>query len=208
MRNYLACVAVLVVAIPLPGLLLHDARTPLQRPLSSLSYDLGPWRGRDEPIPEAVRQRLGTEDLVLREYVDAGGDAVGLYVSYFARQRQNESSHSPRHCLPGAGWRPLSESVVPYPLPAEGHPQMNEILYGRDERQQLVFYWFRERDHILASEYWVKWQLLWDAITRGRTDGALVRISTRVAGSEQAARERALLFMQVALPQLDDIFPR
>jgi EpsI family protein len=58
----------------------------------------------------------------------------------------------------------------------------------------------------VASEYLVKWYLMWDAMTRHRTDGALLRVSTPVEESEDAARERALNFMRVTLPRLNEFF--
>ena len=132
---------------------------------------------------------------------------VWLYVSYFGRQKQGAASHSPRHCLPGSGWQPLDEQRVPYPLAAGSTPTINEIVFGKNDQRQLVYYWFRERDRIVASEYMVKFYLMWDALLRRRTDGALVRVSTPVDGSTPAARERAVRFMQQALPQLDAILP-
>ncbi len=32
---------------------------------------------------------------------------VGLYVGYYASQRQGDTIHSPQNCLPGAGWQPV-----------------------------------------------------------------------------------------------------
>lgn len=180
---------------------------PLQRPLHEFAYVIGRWRGHDAYLSEGVKQQLGTTDLLLREYVDDSGMAIGFYVSYFPRQRQGEVSHSPKHCLPGAGWRPLREGHVPYPL-ADGDAQnINEILYERSGQRQLVLYWFRERDRIVASEYLVKWYLMWDALTRKRSDGALVRISTPVGDSEEAALQRCLDFARAAVPHLKGFFP-
>jgi EpsI family protein len=40
----------------------------------------------------------------------------------------------------------------------------------------LVYYWFQQRGRILTNEFSVKWYLFWDALTRHRTDGAMVRV--------------------------------
>jgi EpsI family protein len=208
-RHYWVAVAVLVLAAPLPSLLGQLKPVPLRRPLSALAYSIGDWHGRDQYLSARVRAMLGTQDLLLREYAAPDRAPVWLYVSYFAEQRQGEISHSPKNCLPGNGWEPEREVTAPYPLPSGGQvdPQINEILYDKEDQRQLVFYWFRERGRIVASEYWVKWYLMWDAVTRHRTDGALVRVSTPVAGSEDAARRRCVAFMQTVLPRLDALFP-
>lgn len=206
-RHYWIAAGVVAMTIPLPAYLASNTKTPLQRPLSALSYQIGSWSGRDQDIDERVRTLLGTDDILLREYVDGSESPVWLYVSYFGRQQQGETSHSPQHCLPGAGWQPLRARRVAYPLSSAASPSINEILYEKEGRRQLVFYWYRERDRIVASEYLVKWYLMWDAMTRHRTDGALLRVSTPVEESEDAARERALNFMRVTLPRLNQFFP-
>lgn len=48
----------------------------------------------------------------------------------------------------------------------------------------MVYYWFQQRGRVLTNEYLVKWFLFWDALTRNRTDGALVRFTTPLAPEE------------------------
>lgn len=206
-RHYWVSIGVLLVATPLPAYLTQQRTTPLRRPLTELSYTVDEWQGRDTYLSDRVRAVLGTEDILAREYVSARRRPIGLYVGFFPRQQRGEISHSPKNCLPGAGWQAVRTRRVAYPLPAESDAQINEMLYERDGRRQLIFYWFRERERILASEYSVKWYLVWDAIVRGRTDGALVRISALVDDSEEQARADCLDFMRRTLPLLNAIFP-
>jgi EpsI family protein len=42
--------------------------------------------------------------------------------------------------------------------------------------RQIVYYWFEERGRHLTNEYVVRWFLFWDALTKHRTDGGLVRL--------------------------------
>jgi EpsI family protein len=192
---------------PLPGYLAGGRQILLRRPLGEFSFQIGDWRGRDDYLSDEVRRTLGTSDVLLRQYVDSEGRAVGLYVSYFPRQQRGEISHSPKHCLPGAGWQPLKVRRVRYPLATDGSEMINEIVYEKQGRRQLVFYWFRERQRIIASEYLAKWYLIWDAITQQRTDGALFRISAPMLDSDEAARERCFDFMRLALPELGQFLP-
>lgn len=206
-RNYWIALGVVLAAAPLPGVLGRNNPVPLQHPLSSLSYEIDGWRGRDESISERVVERLGTRDILLREYADAAGNRVWLYVSYFGRQQQGEQSHSPKNCLPGAGWQPVVDRRVPYPFGGAATGEVNEIVFAKGDYRQLVYYWFRERDRIVASEYWARWYLVVDAVTRQRTDGALVRVSAPVGPSEAEARAAIDAFMRVALPALNQILP-
>lgn len=206
-RHYWITIGVLLAAVPLPGLLGRNDPVPLRRPLDSMSVELEGWRGRDEAIGERVAQRLGTRDVLLREYRDAAGNRVWLYVSYFARQQQGEQSHSPKNCLPGAGWQAIEDRRVPYPFGGPAAGEMNEIVFAKGDHRQLVYYWFRERDRVVASEYLVRWYMIIDAVMRQRTDGALVRVSTPVVRNEAEAQTTIAAFMRVAMPALDAVLP-
>lgn len=206
-RHYWIALGLLLVLAPLPGRIGRNDPVALRQPLASLSLTLDGWTGRDEPIEERVAAKLGTPDLLLREYENAAGERVWVYVSYFGRQQQGEQSHSPRNCLPGAGWSPVEMRRVPFAFGGRGGGEVNEIVFAKGDRRQVVYYWFRERDRIVASEYLVRWYMVVDAVTRRRTDGALIRISAPVRRSEPETRAVLAEFMRVALPALDRILP-
>jgi EpsI family protein len=205
--HYWSAMALLAAAAPLPGYLGHNEPVPLRRPLDQLSYQIGEWQGHDEELSASVREKLGTNDLLMRRYVDPRGDIVLLYVSYFERQQQGEISHSPKNCLPGAGWQPMVAHRVPYPVANAGTGMVNEIVFDKSGQKQLVYYWFQERNRVLASEYLVKLYLIWDAVTRHHTDGALLRVSAVVRGSEEETRAYLSSFMGLALPEINQFFP-
>ena len=60
----------------------------------------------------------------------------------------------------------------------------NRVLIRLGDSQQLVYYWFHQRDRNITNEYLVKWFIFWDALTRNRTDGSLIRLVTPVIESE------------------------
>ena len=39
-----------------------------------------------------------------------------------------------------------------------------------------VYYWFEQRGKRMTSDYLAKASVVWDSLTRGRTDGALTRL--------------------------------
>ena len=57
-----------------------------------------------------------------------------------------------------------------------GSVAMNRVVIERDRARQIVYYGFDQRGRWLTEEYAAKALVLWDAIVRNRTDGALVRI--------------------------------
>jgi EpsI family protein len=136
---------------------------------------------------------------------------VNLYVAYYASQRTGQSAHSPRSCLPGGGWRILD--FGPHEVTGvrgNGAPlRVNRAIVQQGAERQLVYYWFQERGRDITSEYLVKWYLLEDAVTRNRTDGALVRLTTPLRVNEPAAMADARLarFAGLALPALESYLP-
>ncbi|MGA7979220.1 MAG: exosortase C-terminal domain/associated protein EpsI [Chromatiaceae bacterium] len=55
---------------------------------------------------------------------------------------------------------------------------MNRVEIQKGDDREVVYYWFQQRGRDITNEYVVKLYLFWDALTRNRTDGALVRLTT------------------------------
>ena len=95
----------------LTAIFLHRQARPETNPpreaLASFPQELGPWSGTDSPIPDEVRAILGPGDFLNRTYAAADSSSVELFIAYFASQQAGDAIHSPRNCLPGAGWIPL-----------------------------------------------------------------------------------------------------
>ena len=110
--------------------------------------------------------------------------------------------------MPGGGWTILSHTYLPVTLPGRGEPAtINRVLIGREGDRQLVLYWYQERGRIIANEYIAKLYLIADAATRNRTDGALVRISAPVVGSEEVTLQQMLEFARTVYPELSESLP-
>ncbi len=152
-----------------------------------------------------VEHKLALEDYILSDYSKPGGKVVNLYVAYYASQRTGESPHSPLVCIPGDGWSITKFERTSYDA---GRP-LNRAIIERNGSRQLVYYWYEERGRSIASEYWSKWYLLSDAITKNRSDGALVRLITAVSPGEVEldADKRLRSFMQDVLPNLPSYLP-
>jgi len=60
---------------------------------------------------------------------------------------------------------------------------------------------------VIASEYWGKFWMVADAISRNRTDGALVRLVTPMSDGEAKARARLVRFTQLLFPHLGELIP-
>ncbi|MFZ0818250.1 MAG: exosortase C-terminal domain/associated protein EpsI [Candidatus Sulfotelmatobacter sp.] len=184
---------------------------PSRLPLSSFPEQLGDWKGRDIPLDKDTLDVLGPGDFLVRDYYAPNQpEPTNLYIAYFPSQRTGDTIHSPKNCLPGAGWAPVENSRITLVLPGHASFPANRYVIAKGDARQLVLYWYWAHDRGVASEYWAKFYLVKDSIRMNRTDGALVRIVTPIASVEtpDAALKRLLPFASHVVPLLDDYIPR
>jgi EpsI family protein len=160
------------------------------RPMATMPASINGIVGKSLVIDSAERRVAGMTDYSLRTYGPDSAYLFSTYVGYYDRQVQGKAIHSPKNCLPGAGWEVMSaERLSADDMGAKGG-SINRVLLANKGVKALVYYWYQGRGRVEASEYKVKWNLLRDAAVDGRTEEALVRIVVplkRVA--EGAAKE-------------------
>jgi EpsI family protein len=103
----------------------------------------------------------------------------------------------------------LDQRELPDVQGPQGALRVNRAVVTFGKQQQVVYYWFQQRGRVITNEYAVKAFLFWDALTRNRTDGALVRLTTTVARDEDPAKadQRLAEFAALAVPQLSGYIP-
>jgi len=185
---------------------------PSREPLASLPYQLGPWAGTDVPMQQDVLEIPGPGDFLQRFYENTSVSQpyVDFFLAYFPTQRTGDTIHSPKHCLPGAGWLPTESSRISISFPGRASFEANRYVIAKGDERQVVLYWYWAHDRALASEYWAKFYLVADSIRLNRSDGSLVRVITPLPRGEtvEAAQQRLLSFTRNVVPQLDRYIPR
>jgi exosortase D (VPLPA-CTERM-specific) len=184
---------------------------PQATPLAAFPAVIGPWQSVDRPIDSDVREILGPGDFLNRFYVSQEKPVgVDLFIAYFPSQRSGDTIHSPKNCLPGAGWVFENSRHVPLQLPGMKPLQVNETILAKGPNKMFAIYWYQAHGRAIASEYWAKFYLVADAMRMNRTDGALVRLITPVLPGETvaAARARTLELAAQFSPQLKNYIPQ
>ena len=187
----------------------------------------GEWKGKELGIEEDVLAVLKLSDYMMRVYapvIAQGGEEkavsegegfkaqlartesylpVWLYVGFYQSQRTGATYHSPKNCLPGAGWQFMKSDFSTLTMPDGAKITVNNVLIQKGIEKQVILYWYHDRGRIIASEYWAKIYLVWDAMTKNRTDGSLVRISIPVNdGNVQEAFNQGVGFLHDLWPTL------
>ncbi len=170
--------------------------------LAQLPTAIGGWVGRDDPpLDPGVTAVLRADEYLMRTYSQPAAPPVGLYVAFYASQQTGATIHSPLNCLPGAGWDPIDRGRVTLALPS-GPATVNRDIVQKGTDRQAVFYWFQSRGRIVASEYTSRLLLVRDALTTGRGDGALVRITVPIRDRVGSAEDVATRFARELQPLL------
>ena len=190
------------------------------------------WKGKELGLEENILDVLQLSDYMMRVYWPIMPTSVGpgykqnvnrqsaplsqssskarplwLYVGYYESQRTGSTYHSPKNCLPGAGWQFVKSEYVTVPFGNGPGQIINRVLIQKGLDQQIILYWYQDRGRVIASEYWAKGYMIWDSITKNRTDGSLVRVSIPVVDSSEAAYQKGLRFIQDLWPELLEFMP-
>ena len=184
---------------------------PPRKEFSEFPMKLEEWTGREDRLESIYLDALKLDDYIIADYTDGQGNLINFYVAYYASQKKGESAHSPRTCIPGGGWKikELKQKTLDTFI-SNGKPlAINRLLIQQGEHKQLVYYWFQGRSRIITNEYMVKWYIFWDSLTRQRSDGALIRLTTylKPGEDESVADKRFELFLMKINPMLGDFIP-
>jgi len=185
MHRPLIAAAAFVIVVAVASLLTPKRveAIPNRTPLLLFPSHVGSWVGQRSAIESVYLDALKLDDYVMADYRRPTQSPVNFYVAWYNSQRSGQSAHSPRSCLPGGGWHIDSLTQVPIATVVLNGKSLsvNRVLISQGEHRQLTYYWFQQRGRAITSEYMVKWYLFWDALTRNRTDGALVRLIVPLA---------------------------
>lgn len=147
------------------------------------------WRcSEKQEMEPAVHEILGVTDYILCDFASPRKQAiVNLYVGYHESQvrRYGEAGdevrtiHPPEHCLPGAGWNIVNSRLVPV-VSSGLEGTAKRFVIAKGDARQLVYFWYQSRGRLISRNHEVILYKFMDRATRGRSDGALVRFTTRI----------------------------
>jgi exosortase D (VPLPA-CTERM-specific) len=208
-RSFLAATALAamtaVVAFTMPE---RVEIRPNRTSFIDFPLQLDSWHGRRSPLESEYLDQLKLDDYLLADFGRPAGLPVNLWIAYYDSQRKGQSAHSPRSCLPGGGWdfTSFGEHAVSTP---GGTVTVNRAVIAHGAERQLMYFWFQQRGRVVTNEYLVKWFIFRDAVTRNRTDGALVRLIVPIPpqSSEADADRELTQFVRLLSSRLSHYVP-
>lgn len=185
---------------------------PPSKALDQFPEQIADWKLRTRGVIEKeIIETLQADDLMIRDYNIPGVANMNLFVAAFRSQRNGKAPHSPKNCLPGAGWVQQTSTTENLALPDGNTLEVNRYVVAKGDSRSLVYYWYQSRDRSVANEYKAKYYVVADAIRYNRTDTALVRV---VAGAGNTPEQLAAVdryaqdFILKTYPHLREFLPQ
>lgn len=197
--RYALTTAALAVAIVAIGALAGRS-TSLRAPLGELPFRLAAWQGHAEPVDAVTRERTHPDQMVNRRYVDTSGHTVTLYVAYYAREGARAQVLDV--C---SACEVLSTGIEGIEI-GRASLTVNRALTREDSAASLVLYWYQRGDTIYHDRYRQKVDQALGMLSGRGSEGALVRVTAPLVGTEQATLRWSLDFARALVPQLHTLF--
>lgn len=187
---------------------IHDRNEVIPERVPFIHYPLHieDWKAKPRNFENGENDILKLKDYFLADY-NNGIDNIDVYYGYTDSQRNNFVPHSPRSCIPGGGWEITDAQIHTINLSPEKSIDLTRLVISKGEFKMLIYYWFRQRGRDLEGEFPMKFALLYDSITKNRTDGAIVRYGIRVDKSESLADQKLTDFIKLNYPLLPKYIP-
>jgi len=187
----------------------HGEAVALRKSLSAFPETVGEWQGKERStIGERELRELKLNDYLVRRFENPARASLWLYVGYWETQKRGAQIHSPKHCLPGGGWEPLTATRIPLTVAGRSTPlEVNRFVLQREAAQMVAVYWYESQGMATPSEFEAKWFLVRNSLLHRRSDGALVRLTALVPHSAAETEARLLQFAATMYPSLREFLP-
>jgi exosortase D (VPLPA-CTERM-specific) len=184
-------------------------KVPITKPLKEFPAQVDEWSGARTPMEQQFIDAVHCSDYAMVDYKNTQGKSINFYTAYYESQRKGQATHSPESCLPGSGWLFREAGAVNVPLGSGRSMRVKRAFMEKVGTKELIYYWFPMKGRTLTSLYQVKLYTFWNALTRHRTDIALVRLITPVYQNEQPdeADTRLQAFTREIVPILKEYIP-
>jgi exosortase D (VPLPA-CTERM-specific) len=211
-----AAVALTALATGATAYIHHAAQTVVahdRQAFAMFPMAIDGWQGKANVLDENVIGILKSSDYLAVDYkANAGSSQANIFVAYYESLSKGAAIHSPRVCLPGDGWEIATLEQRPFSQIVDGlSGDFNRVVIQKGRTRLLVYYWYQQGGDRVASEFNMKFNLLWDRLSASVRDGAMVRLTVPIDGDGAAAEQRAdetlKTFARSVLPQLDPFLP-
>jgi EpsI family protein len=202
--TFIATLLLLATSLAASRLTARRVSESLAEPLDTIGREIAGFTGADTaPLNDKVLAQLRLNSYLSRTYRQ-GDRQVDLFIAFYAQQRAGESMHSPKHCLPGAGWEIWDYGSLQVPVKGQRFT-INKYSISNAWDRRVVLYWYQSKNRIIASEYLGKIVLARDALLQNSTAGSIVRV---IVADRPGSLEYATNFASDVIAEVQRCFGR
>jgi EpsI family protein len=186
-------VLLLLQSIVFYAVALRAEDTPAVSPLAGFPSSVSGWEMyKDVKIEQETLDILKADDTLNRIYINPERTSQAfLFIAFFKTQRYGQAPHSPKNCLPGAGFEPVESGPISISVPDRAEPiVVNRYLTARGDEKSVTLYWYQSRNRIIAGEFSARFWLIADSIRYHRSDSSLVKVVVPVRNNDAADATR------------------
>ncbi len=169
------------------------------------------WYGKKSYLSKEILNSLWADDYIQASYQKKRiGNVITLFVPYYKYQGTRHTAHAPQSCLLGSGWAIISSDDRFVKVNKDRKIKIRSMLMGKGDVKLLSSYFFFQRGRVIISPWLNKYYMMIDALTKKRTDGALVRIEMIIPNGQSLddAYKIAEGFLEDIWIILEDYVPR
>lgn len=189
------CIAVALVQLLVP----HESTVFKNVKLASVvPVRFGEWREVPSPFLQVnVGLDDGTErnsdqpydDVLVRTYVNEGGQIVMLALAYASEQTQDVKIHLPDVCYVAQGFTLHDQGTQTVQMNEAGRSiKGSRFVATSKDRIEAVTYWVRIGDVLSGGAFGARWKIFKDGLDGRVSDGILVRASSLLEDLSQQPR--------------------
>jgi EpsI family protein len=179
------------------------AAVPLSADLAAFPGAIGRWQVVSDRPFFAAADAVGFDATLSRRYAAPDGSEIDLLVGYFARQQQG------RELVGFEVSRLLSPSDAPLTRTLNGAVKVKEFVTTVNGDSYHVTYCYLLNGRTASESYTAKWWATWDTLARGRNNGGIIVVRTKLGlnGSAEVARSKTGDFIEGVLAESSRYLP-
>lgn len=187
----------------------HQAEPDRKPDFAVIPLETAAYFGIEERFEQYAYEVLKADTTTLRMYRGKTGDLFWLFMAYFSSQKYGSQIHSPKHCLPGGGYRIVSIEPFDIELADSRIISVNRLKIASQRQMELMLYWFETRSGIISDEFALKLDLMKNAIMLKPTDAAICRVTLPLPleADFEAATAEAVDFVRLFYPAMEAALP-
>ena len=164
------------------------------------------WYSYVMDIDQQALLILETEEAILRRYVRGRGSGADFCIVFSKDNRKG--THPPEVCLEGGGSDIIGQDTVMVPaIEGRGSIPCRELMVQTGSQITYYLYTYKCGNRYTDSFWMQQFVIFTNGLLRRNAGGALIRVSTPVEAGPDEARARAMAFMRMGIPYLDQALP-